>query len=201
MTIFERLKSETTPVVAYGIVFLLCVMAWLTLGRFSQAERALASKVVMAQTELANLENLSGESEWESRLAGAMKRRDEVQNKVWVGSTTGVVAANVQQALQSIGEDLYYERMQARADPEMIDVEGVDVLSFEFSGQAPSGKDIVKLFEALASYPKTIIIQEIEFSQNLRDMRSPRLTISGIIPVKITASEQVNIATVGGESQ
>jgi len=57
-----------------------------------------------------------------------------------------------------------------------IDVDGLPVLSFEFTGTSPDGKTLVSMAEAVASNPKRIVLRTVDFNQDVRDRRKPRLS-------------------------
>lgn len=196
MAWLDRTDMQITPLVAYGLVFLGAVLAWLGLEKFNRAETELANKVRGVQTELATLQNLSAADEWSERLAVAMERRNAALSETWSGRTPGVIAAQLQQAIRKTSLALDYTQINIRVEPEGVDIDGISVLSFEFSGQAPDGKAIPSLLEGLAAEPRRIVVTELDFFQSVRDRRRPRVTLSGIVPITLAAGE-----TSGGEGQ
>ena len=189
MARLSRKDFEVTPIVAYGIVFLLLVLGGLGLQKFWGIENVLESEVIAVQSELASLETLRGDSEWAARFERSLVDRQFVDASIWSGQTTGVIAAELQQSLRALATGLGYDRIQVRVDPDSIDLDGAGVLSFEFAGRAPDGKAIVSLFEGVAVNPKQIVIRDVDFSQNVRDRTRPRLAIGGIIPIRIMTKQ------------
>lgn len=185
---------KVTPIVAYGLVALLMIFGGLGLDKLRQANTAQSSALVAAKNQLATLEALSGDNPWAERFATSQELRMAVTQRLWTGQTAGVIAADLQQALRRDAGALNFNAVQVRVDPELIDVDGKDILSFEFAARAPDGKAIVSMLEAVAKNQKHIIIRDVDFSQNIRDRRPPRVAFSGIIPVKIVQADAQNQA-------
>lgn len=185
----SRKDFEVTPLVAYGLVFLLLVFGGLGLQKFWRVENSLAATVIEMQSEVASLQKLSGEDVWEGRFEQSLVMRQSVDGALWTGQTTGVIAAQLQQALRSEASKIGFDSIQVRVDPDIIERDGVEVLSFEFAGRAPDGKGIVSLIEAVAVNPKRLIIRDVDFGQNTRSKNRPRLAMGGIIPVRIAAAQ------------
>ena len=183
-------QLEITPIVAYGMIFIAAVFGAMGLEAFWRHENALAETVVAAQNELATKETLSETDEWAARFEQSLQARKATSEAIWTGATGGVIAAQLQQALRKQAQGLGYKQVQVRVDPTPVDVEGLSVLSFELSGTAPDGKAIVSLTEAIAVYPKRIIVRNMDFNQDIRDRRTPRLSVGGIVPVQITTGKQ-----------
>lgn len=197
MARISRKDFEVTPIVAYGLVFLLLVLGGLGLQKFWRVENALAADVITIQTEVASLERLSGDTQWEGRLEQSLALRAQVDAAIWQGPTTGVIAAELQQSLRRAASGLGYDAIQLRVDPEAVERDGAQVLSFEFAARAPDGKGIVSLFEAVAVMPKQVVIRDVDFSQNIRDRNRPRLAMGGIIPIRVVTPETQGAAIDG----
>lgn len=181
---------EVTPIVAYGAIFMALVFGVMGLEAFWRHENTLAEKVVAVQNDLATQETLSGSDEWAARFEQSRDLRQQTLAALWSGNTAGVIGAELQQALRKDAQALGYEQIQVRVDPTPVDVDGLMVMSFEFNGIAPDGKSIVSLTEAVAVHPKRIILRDMDFSQDIRDRRRPRLAMGGIIPVQINTGAQ-----------
>jgi len=179
---------EMTPLAAYGLLFIACVMGALGLERFASAEAELEQRVIIAQTELATLSAIRETDHWTDRLAQSNEARKSLQSEIWQGRTTGVIAAELQQSLRKISTGLKFDQLQVRVDPELAESEGVNMLTFEMTGRARSSKDFADFFEAIAVHEKIIILDEFDFAQSLRDRRPPRLSLSGRIPIQISSA-------------
>ncbi len=187
-----RLKPddfEMTPLAAYGLIAIGCVLAFLGLEKFSRAEAALKRDVISAQTELATLTAIRDTDYWADRLGQSTQARQQLQTALWRGQTSGVIAAELQQALRQLASAHNFNKIQVRVDPDPAEIDGISVLSFEFTGWAPSAKTLADFFEGIAVNPKIIILDEVDFAQSLRDRRPPRLSLSGLIPVQIVSSQ------------
>ena len=186
----SKSQLEVTPIVAYGGIFVATVFACMGLESFWRHETTLAEKVVAAQNELATKETLSESDEWAARFEQSRLMREATLSAIWTGATGGVIAAELQQALRKKAQSLGFEQVQVKVDPSPIDVDGLPVLSFEFTGTSPDGKTLVSMAEAVASNPKRIVLRTVDFNQDVRDRRKPRLSLGGIIPVQITTGAQ-----------
>ncbi len=177
-----------TPLAAYGLLFIACVLGVLGLERFASAETALEQRVIAAQTELSTLSAIRETDHWADRLAQSSAARQALQAEIWQGPTAGVIAAELQQSLRKISNDLKFDQLQVRVDPEPADSEGVSMLTFEMTGRARSSKDFADFFQAIAVHDKIIIIDEFDFAQSLRDRRPPRLAMSGRAPIQLSST-------------
>ncbi len=181
-----------TPLVAYGLVLIACVLGFLGLEKFAAEEAELERRVITAQTELATLSTIKETDYWPDRLAQSTRTRDQLQSQIWQGRTSGLIAAELQQALRAMATGLKFNQIQIRVDPDPEDIEGINMLSFEMSGRALSSKDFADFFEDIATYDKILIIDEFDFAQSLRDRRPPRLAISGRVPIQISQPASTN---------
>jgi len=185
---------EMTPLAAYGLLLIACVLGFLGLEKLASAEADLEKRVVNAQTELATLSAIRDTDHWAGRLAQSSDARKSLDSGIWQGRTAGVIAAQVQQALRGMATDLEFDQLQVRVDPDPEDSDGINVLTFELTGRARSSKDFADFFKDIAAYDAIIIIDEFDFAQSLRDRRSPRLNMAGRIPVKISPNDDENEA-------
>ena len=176
---------EMTPLVSYGLVFIFIVFGFLGLEKLITAETEREQALVFAQTEYATLQDISLTTHWETRLAESVLARNALQTEIWQGQTGGIIAAELQQALRKIAADYRFDQIQVRVEPDAAEINGIQVLSFDFSGRAPTSKSLADFFEGLAILPKIIVIDEMDFAQNIRDRQPPRLKISGIVPVQV----------------
>jgi len=185
----SRKDLEVTPIVAYGLVFLIAIVGSLLLQSFWRHENIVANQLREAQNQLATLEALKDENPWAERFQSSQVLRQTIKDRRWIGVTSGVVAAEFQQSIRELALDLEFESIQVQIDPAPIEVEDHQVLSFEFTGRAPDGKVIVSILESIAKHSKHIIIRDVDFSQNLRNVGKPRLALSGIIPIAIVSAK------------
>lgn len=176
---------KTSPLVGYGLCFLALVIGGLGLEKFATIESQLEGKVIAAQTELATLTAIKDTDHWAERLLKSTSARQQLQAEIWQGNTSGVIAAELQQALRALAQGHKFDNLQVRVDPVPIEVDGLVVLNFEFQGRSPNSKVIADYLESLAINPKLILIDEAYFSQNLQSPRPPILTMTGLIPVQI----------------
>ena len=176
---------EMSPLAAYGLIAIGLIIGVLGLEKFASIESALEQEVISAQTEFATLTTIKDTSYWTERLAQSTVAREQLQSAIWTGNTSGVIAAELQQALRALAAQNNFSQTQVRVDPDPIDVDGITVLSYEFSALAATSKSLADFFEGLTAAPKIILVEDMSFAQSVRDRRPPRLSIAGIIPVQI----------------
>ena len=183
---------EMTPLAAYGLLLIACVLGFLGLEKLAAAETDMERRVISAQTELATLSAIKDTDYWPERLAQSMQAREQLQTQIWQGRTPGVIAAELQQALRAMMTTLKFDQIRIRVNPDPEDIDGIKMLSFEISGRARSSKDFADFFENIATYNKIMIVDEFDFAQSLRDRRRPRLALSGRVPIQITQTTDNN---------
>lgn len=176
---------EMSPMAAYGLIAIALIIGVLGLEKYAVLETRLEQTVVTAQTELATLSTIRDTDYWAERLLQSSSTREVLQTEIWQGNTSGVVAAELQQSLRSLGMSHKFTEIKVRVDPDPVDIDGISVLKFEFSGQATSAKSLADFFEGFATHSKIIILEEANFTQSIRDRRPPRLSMAGLIPVQI----------------
>lgn len=182
---WEQLDWRVTPIVAYGLVFIGVVLGWLLLEQLVQANKSAHQRLIEEKAQLSALLKIQEDDSWEERLAFSVKRRQSAQEALWSGSTPGVIAANFQQSLRKIAADQLAENVNVRVDPEVTNINGIDVLAFDFSGWLPPGDSVFEVLMALARQPHHVAISDVSFSHSLRDRDETRLTLSGFIPVAL----------------
>jgi len=165
----------------------MAIVGGLLLQSFWRHENNVANQLRETQNQLTALEALKDENPWAGRFQSSQVLRQTIKDCRWTGVTSGVVAAEFQQSIRELVLGLEFESIQIQIDPAIIEVEEQQVLSFEFAGRAPDGKVVVSLLEAIAKHSKHIIIRDVDFSQNLRNVGKPRLAVSGIIPIAIVS--------------
>lgn len=195
MARFTKSDFEVTPIVGYGAVFMLLVFGVMGLEAFWRHENALATRLVAVKNDLATQETLSGTDVWAARFEQSRAAQAALERALWTGATGGVIAAELQQSLRRSAQALDFERIQMSVDPSPVDLDGVMVISFDLSATAPDGKSIPPMVEAITKSPKRIIIKTMSFTQDVRDRRKPRLSIGGVVPVKIAVPSNTPAST------
>lgn len=182
----ERLKSESSPLALYGLIFLACVLSVLALDTFSNAAQKQRAKLKSAQAELAALYQVKETDFWEDRLEKSLLLRQASENAVWSGNTAGVISANFQQAFQQIIQPYPHQQLRIRINPEVETVNELTVLTYDVSVLLTASDHVADVLAAVASYPKTIIILDSDITLDPRGKRLSRLTLSGVLPVNMT---------------
>jgi len=189
--LMQSLDLKPTPLVLYGVLAIAVIFTVLGLERLASASNALETRVIEEQTNLAILEQLQETDVWPERLQYSLSARERAKTAIWSGATSGVIAAKFQQGLQQAALAQKTTNIRIRVDPEPTEVDGLDVLAFDFTGFVPAGDGIIELFATIADQPQLILIRDVNFVHSIRDRRPTRLTFSGFLPIQIDAAEPV----------
>jgi len=185
----DRANLDITPVAAYGLVVLLLVSGGLGLEKFAKRQNSLETRLTSRQVDLATLNAIKNTEIWPERLAQSVALKEKSKDKVWSGATSGVIAARLQSAMHRISQQHNVKNMSIKVDPETIELDGVEVLRFEYSGRIPSGKDTIDFYIDLAMHKGSIIISELNINNSIRDARPTFITMSGLIPITLISQE------------
>lgn len=183
--LLERYNLKVTPLVAYGLVVLFLVMGLLGLERFNFAQADLEARLTSRESQLARLNAIKDTDIWSDRLSTSLVLKEKTNDKLWSGSTSGVVAAQLQKTLSAISEQHDVKNLTITVDPEADDVDGIEILRFDFSGRLASGKDTIDFYGDLARYEQAIIISEMNVTNSIQTRRESYMTISGLIPISL----------------
>lgn len=186
--LLNRLKSEMSPITAYGLIFLICVLCFLGLDTLAGKVRTNSATLNAAQIELATLNDVKETDFWEQRLDESLRLRKSSNDSLWSGDTSGVIAANAQQTFQSLFLPYQTQQLRIRIEPEIETIENVPTLFFDISGLLVKPQDVADVLAAIAAHPKSIIIVDANLALDPRMERPTRMSISGVLPVRLNAS-------------
>lgn len=186
VALIERLKSESSPLALYGLIFLACVLCILALDTLSNAAQKKQETLKSAKAELAALYQVKETDFWQGRLETSLLLRQASDKAVWSGNTAGVISANFQQTFQQIVQPYPNQQLRIRINPEVETVNDLTVLTYDVSVLLTASEYVADVLAAVAAYPKTIIILDSDITLDPRGERLSRLTLSGVLPVNIT---------------
>lgn len=188
----KNMDLKITPIVAYGLVFLMVMIGYLGLDKLVDKNSQLAQKLIVEQENLHIMQTIQASDIWEGRLAQSIEIRDLAKDSLWPGKSAGVIAAQFQQEIRKIAKTLEAKNVRIQVEAEPVSIENTDMLAFEFSAFLPIGDTVFALYNALAQQQHIVLVQDSNFSHSLRDKHPTRLIVSGFIPIKISASTPQN---------
>lgn len=180
---FESLRGQITPVMGYALVVLMCVLLFLLCEFLARLGARVESQVVDMRAEFQRIEQIQQTTIWENRFAESKNIRLELEGRLWTASTSGVVAAQLQQVIEKMAMENAVENIRIEISPNASDLNGVDVMEYEFSGTAPPGEKVIELFADFASEKRVVVITRAEASFSIRDRLATRFKVAGVIPV------------------
>ena len=189
VALVERLKSESSPVTLYGLIFLICVLSVLALDSLSNAAQKKKATLKSAQAELAALYQVKETDFWEDRLETSLLLRQTSDKAVWTGNTAGVISANFQQSFQKIIAPYPHQQLRIRIDPEVETISNLNVLTYDVSVLLATSEAVADVLATIANYPKSIIILDADVTLDLQGERLSRITIAGVLPVNISPTD------------
>lgn len=189
-TYLERLNLQITPLVAYGLVALFLMLGAMGLQNYNNTQNGLAAELQTRQSELSTLRAIKNTDIWPFRLEKSLVLKKNTEDKLWKGSTSGLIAAQLQQVIRNISKTHDINNVVVSVDPEPSYVEGVEILRFDYKGHIASGKHTIDFFKDIASSEKSIIITELDMTNSIRDKRPTYMTLSGLIPIILTSQTE-----------
>lgn len=190
----DKLKTEMTPLAAYGLIFIGFLALWLVFDNFSNRLEALKTQTQAAQAEYIALSQVKEDAGWEERLKYSLAARKQSDALVWSGKSQGVIAAKIQQALRGILAKTGMKSPQVSIDGNVENVDGVDVMRFTASGLVADGHRAIDVLAHFDGYQPGLFLQD--FNITFRAKNPSLLTISGVAPIKIVTSQ--NATKAGG---
>jgi len=186
----KRIEDEMTPIVAFGLVALICILIFLSLSRLGDKANRMKNDVRTAQTDLFTLQQLQGDDVWSVRLQTSEAELTKMKSKIWRGSSPGVVSAYLEEALSQLLNQAETKRTTIRVDPELQQLNGIEILSFEMRGQVPSHLAVIDVMALIEGNERHIWINDTRISFNGNGAAT--LSATGYIPVDIMANVGVN---------
>lgn len=185
MTLWTRLKSayaaQSTARVNYALIALGAVLAIAWLLHLQDGNSVKRAQLETLKVRAAEFEDPATLQEWEARARRAADISHQWNVGTWSGSTPGVLAAEIQTALQDLSKDTEVTLVQISVDPDPILVDGQSVLRFELFGRARTRNGLA-FFVRLAEYEKRLLLAEATFAPS---RLQAQIRVSGLAPIEI----------------
>ena len=180
--IFSSLNRRT----AYGLI----VLAFL-LG-FVQALN-IGDRVALKKAERDVIEQRLGQygegldtELWTARASAANAISGEWQSLFWPGSTTGIIASQIQSRLNTISAQTLLENVRVEVDPNIVDLPTGEALRFSVNARSSDAIDLIKALNMVSGNEPILIIRELNL--NVRPDDSGIMIISGIAPIDVQSA-------------
>ncbi len=183
----QRLSSELTPRLRFGLVVLLALFLFWAITTLGEDADKRTADVDRMRLELKGLTGRAQDIDWSERAREAAAAREAWNKLRWRGTTSGIAAAEVQAALTSLTGQSVVQSPRIQVSSDAVDLGGQPVLRFEISGVADT-RSFFMLLSAIAHNPRTLLIREI--SAVLPGGQSGRILIAGYAPFQMATEEQ-----------
>lgn len=184
--------DDVTPRVRYGLVILAALFVALGVSRWSDRLDDRRSEVETLEYRLAELNALRGTDIWTDRLAISETMTDMARARMWTGDSPGVIAAEIDQQIRAVAMLYEVENIRISVDPSTTDVGDLQIMSFQFAGNARPQTTPLPLIMRLAGTEKAIFVEDVRFNIDRRGISTSNFSFSGYAPVSITDPEVAN---------
>lgn len=182
----KRIENEMTPIVAFGLIALACISAFMVVSKVGDTAKSLQNEVQTAQMDLITLQNLQGNNVWSQRLEKSIAELKKVNSKTWQGSSPGVVSAYLEETLIQMLNKMEADRVLINVDPNPQQLNDVTIISFNIRGQLPSHLAVVDLIALIEGHNQNIWLNDSAMSFNANGKAT--FSTTGFIPARISES-------------
>lgn len=186
---FQKLDLQVTPIVAYGLVFLLFLFSWLGVERLNVVKQTLGEDNESLRTRLAVVENIKSQDQWSSRLDYSIAYKNQINASLWRANTSGVIAAELQQFLQKVTDDNGLNNVTIRVDSDPSKIGDLNAMSFDLTGVVDAAYGSTNLLGQLSESGRQVIINEVNITTDPQGVRSTRVILAGVIPIELTPAD------------
>lgn len=155
----DWLRDQTTERTVLGAKVLLILLAvWLYLDLSDRAAQSrLAARNAERRAEA--LTGLDAEAVWTERAARTDTLLTQWRGTLWRAETSGIAAARIQSALETMAEDSGLDRIKAEVTPEPLMVDGQALLRFDFNGRGDTPA-LLRMVAAVGLHSPRLIAAE-----------------------------------------
>ena len=179
-----------TPIVAYGLGFLLLLLSFFGVERLNEIRKSLGGEAESLSIRRSVVENVKSQNHWEDRLAYSEMLKKQLDASIWQASTGGVIAAELQQFLRRITEDNGFKNITIRVDPNPAIIDEIHTLAFDFAGVVEDATGSINLLEQFSQYERQIILNDINIIYDPNGQRNTRVVLSGFIPIQLSGTSE-----------
>ncbi len=168
-----QLKEQATPRAIAGLAALVAILAIWALGELSASVTSLRQEVEELERARRLELSLLNDQGWLDQAGDIQQRLDQTQNSFWTGATNGIVAAQLQGAVERAARNAGLSRIRVNVTgtPEPL---GDQASLFEISITARDGEgQFLAFFQELGRTEHQIVITRFNWrrSNGALDMR------------------------------
>ncbi len=177
----DRFRQSLTLRTLYGLIALGCLLGVSLLGRLDAASTSAADTRAEADARLARHGGAIDENLWRERAANAQEELTFWQSTRWSAPTSGVVAAELQNAITQIARGAGLDVIAVNVDPAPTEIPSGLVLRFSFSTDSRNGDAVAKALAAFGAHEPIIVVDEM--NAVFDDRNQGRFSASGYAPI------------------
>lgn len=164
-TLRSTLSQQATPRAMIGLGVLALVLAFSLTAQLADAVERKHQTVSDLERQIAVRRAISQQSDWPERASDAAELIDSVEQRFWVGRTSGLVAAEIQTVLEAAarGAGLGQVRVTVLAEPEPL-IGEIVVFEAQLVASDRNGQ-FLALFDSLSGEGRAIRITRFEWDR------------------------------------
>ena len=184
----ERFRQSLNLRTLYGLIALGCLLGVSLIGRLDDIAKTAAQSRAETDARLTRHGGAIDETLWNERAADAEAELAFWQSTHWSGSTPGVIAAELESAINQITRGAGLRVINVNIDPAPSETPSGSVIRFNFATESRSGDSVAKTLAAFGAYQPILVIDEMNavFDENIHG----RFSASGYAPVSIVTPPQ-----------
>lgn len=180
----DTLREQATPRSLIGLAILLGILAVLAISSLADAVDRKQEEVRELARSVAVQRSLAAGQEWLTRAAELREQRDTLEARFWRGSTSGIVAAQLQNDIEEIANAAGLDRI--RIDvlplPEALNDSGRLQFEITLSARDRTGQ-FLNFFQQLADLETIVVPTNFDWTRGNATVRvtllAPAIVTSG----------------------
>lgn len=186
----ERFGQSLNLRTLYGLIALGCLLGVSMLGRLDAATVRAADARAEIEARLTRHGGAIDENLWRERAATAQAELAFWQSTHWSGPTSGVIAAELENAINQVARGAGLDVIAVNIDPAATESPSGPILRFSFATDSRSGDSVAKTLAAFGAHEPIIVIDEMNavFNESVQG----RFSASGYAPIILAAPSQEN---------
>ena len=184
----QRFDQSLNLRTLYGLIALGCLLGISLLGRLDAATQRAADVRAEAETRLVRHGGAIDEALWRERAASAETELTFWKSTHWSGSTAGVIAAELEDAITQVIRSAELDIVVVNVEAAPSESQSGSILRFRFSTESSRGDGVAKTLAAFGAHDPILVIDEINavFDENSHG----RFSASGYAPISLDAPTQ-----------
>jgi Tfp pilus assembly protein FimT len=162
----DTLREQATPRSLIGLAVLLGILAVLGIGSLADAVERKQQDVRELARSVAVQRSLAAGQEWLSTAAALRERRDAWDARFWRGTTTGIVAAQLQNDIEEVANAAGLDRIRIEVQPLPEELADDGRLQFEVTLTARDRTgQFLNFFQRLADLETIVVPTDFDWTR------------------------------------